>query len=139
MREALPFALALTYALVAPWLDDITWRNAYRSFYRDDDPGGAVDPEDLVRGASWAVDLSQVIPAFLLTTAGVILAANRIAVETAAVIVVLVVIIPFLLIAYIQQRRDLHRQDRDRGVWVYSPAQVAVIVVNVGAIILVAT
>lgn len=84
-----------------------------------------VAPEDLARGASWAVDLAQVVPGVLLTITGILLAVDHVSVEAGAG-AAFSALIPFLLAAVIQRRGDIQNPNRNFRLWEYSLPQLVV-------------
>jgi hypothetical protein len=133
-HEALPFAFALGYVILSPLMADLTWRSTYREFYRSFEDGlGLIGPDELAKGASWAVDLSQVVPGVLLTTCGILLASSKVTPEIAAVCVA-ATILPFAFVAAIRRRGHLHDRDADWRLGEYSSPQIVLAIINVIAI-----
>jgi len=137
VKSALPFLLSVGFVVFGPLLDDLTWKSAYRSFYKDNNPS-PIPTQHLVDGAAWAVDLAQVVPASLLTIAGALLLFDEVS-SPVAVICLLLPIAPLLLVAYVQRRGNVQAPDEDfRLFGIYSLPQVAVGGVNLAAVLLVA-
>ncbi len=133
-HDALPFLFALGYVIASPWLDELTWRSKYREFYTAyEDNLGLAGPSELVNGASWAVDLSQVVPGVLLTTAGILLATSQVTAEIAAACVA-ATILPFAFVASIRRRGHLHNRDADVRLGEYSLPQLVLAAINALAI-----
>jgi hypothetical protein len=136
IHDALPFAFGLAYIAVSPFLEDLIWRSRYISFYEGYQPS-EVDPADLAKGATWAVDLAQVVPGVLLTVVGLLLAVEQITVAV-AVGAVFVALIPFALIGVIQKRGNIQYPKGDLHLWSYSLPQLTVALFDLAGIVVLA-
>lgn len=130
-QQLAPFLLAVLFVAVSPKLDDLTWRNAYRSFYATygSDRATLYTPENLTSGASWAVDLAHVVPGVLLAWVGILLLAPTIG-GTLAVLSVPVSLAPFLLASRMHSRANLHEYENELVWRRYSTPQLFVAGVN---------
>lgn len=135
LSDSIPFLLSLVYVALAPWLDGLTWRSAYERFYEKNDYG-IVAPEDLANGAAWAVNVSQVVPAVLLTEAGVLLSVDPLPGWVAA-LALIGAAVPLAFVGWVHRREKLHDPD-DLHLWAYSLPQLAVVAANVVAIVILA-
>lgn len=134
LHDALPFVIGLGYIAITPLLDSLIWRTKYVSFYEAKDI--EVAPEDLAKGAAWAVDLAQVVPGALFTVVGILLAVEHVT-APAAVAAAVSLLLPFCLVAYLQRRGNLQLPEADPHVWVYSLPQLAIAVADaIGILIL---
>lgn len=129
-HEALPFVLGLLYIIASPLLDKLTWRAAYRRFY-EKQRIESVHAEQLVAGATWAVNLSQVVPGVLLAFAGALLALDHVSVVVAAAAVGLAALLPLCLVAYVQDKENIQDPNAVFSLKMYSLPQLVVAGVDV--------
>lgn len=126
-----PFLLAILFVVASPRIDDLIWRNAYKSFYRThgSEQGTLYTAENLTSGASWAVDLAHVVPGVLLAWVGIVLLVPQLGAPL-AVIGVPVSVLPFYVAGRMQSRANLHQYESELMFRRYSAPQVLVAVIN---------